>query len=146
VYGWPVVDTTKFPNLNATVAYVHQAGLKAGFYFNGCACGEPIERTINYAGDVAEASATNFDSFKLDSCGAQKNLSLYYELANASRPRHYLIENAGIRTPTHARLIIVLIPRSPRHHLFPFDSVTRAAIRHDQMDTAPITSSASLVI
>jgi hypothetical protein len=99
VYGWPVVDTTKFPDLNATVAYVHQAGLKAGFYFNGCACGEPIERTINYAGDVAEASATNFDSFKLDSCGAQKNLSLYYELANASRPRHYWIENAGIPDP-----------------------------------------------
>jgi hypothetical protein len=92
-YGWPVVDTTKFPDLNATVQYIHQAGLKAGFYFNGCACGEPVEKLINYEGDVAEATATNFDSFKLDSCGAQKNLTLYYNLANASRPRHYWIEN-----------------------------------------------------
>ena len=41
---------------------------------------------------MAENYATQFDSVKLDSCGAQKNLSLYYELFNATG-RKTLIEN-----------------------------------------------------
>ena len=32
IYGWPVVDTTKFPNMNATTAYIHGKGLRAGWY------------------------------------------------------------------------------------------------------------------
>jgi hypothetical protein len=83
-YGWPVVDTTKFADMNATSAYIHAKGLRAGWYFNGCACGEPLEKLINYEGDVAENFASHFDSVKLDSCGAQKNLSLYYDLFNAT--------------------------------------------------------------
>ena len=83
-YGWPVVDTTKFADMNATSAYIHGKGLRAGWYFNGCACGEPVEQLINYEGDVAENFASHFDSVKLDSCGAQKNLSLYYSLFNAT--------------------------------------------------------------
>lgn len=81
-YGWPVVDTTKFADMNATSSYIHSKGLRAGWYFNGCACGEPVEKLINYEGDVAENAATHFDAAKLDSCGSQKNLSLYYELFN----------------------------------------------------------------
>ena len=41
---------------------------------------------------MAENYATQFDSVKLDSCGAQKNLSLYYELFNATG-RKTMIEN-----------------------------------------------------
>jgi len=92
IYGWPVVDTTKFPAMNETTTYIHGKGLRAGWYFNGCACGEPVERLINYKGDVAENFATQFDSVKLDSCGAQKNLSLYYDLFNATGKKT-LIEN-----------------------------------------------------
>ena len=32
IYGWPVVDTTKFPDMNATAAYIHGKGLRAGWY------------------------------------------------------------------------------------------------------------------
>lgn len=101
-YGWPVVDTTKFPDMNATTSYIHGKGLRAGWYFNGCACGEPIERLINYEGDVAENVATHFDSVKLDSCGAQRNLTLYYSLFNRTAPRPTLIENChqGGNPPT----------------------------------------------
>ena len=91
-YGWPVVDATKFSQMNETVAYVHGKGLRAGWYFNGCACGEPVEQLINYEGDVAENFATRFDSVKLDSCGAQKNLSLYYDLFNGTG-KQTMIEN-----------------------------------------------------
>ena len=103
IYGWPVVDTTKFPDMNETVAYIHGKGLRAGFYFNGCACGEPVERLINYEGDAAESAATNFDSVKLDSCGAQRNLTLYYELMDRyAAPKKVMIENChqGGNPPT----------------------------------------------
>ena len=89
-----MVDTTKFPSLNATAAYIRGKNLSAGMYYNGCACGEPIELRANYAGDVAEMLATGFVAMKLDSCGSQRNLSLYYELAsNTSPPPGVMIEN-----------------------------------------------------
>jgi hypothetical protein len=62
-------------------------------YFNGCACGEPIEKTINYEGDVAEMLSSGFVAMKLDSCGAQKNLSLYYEIVNKTSTFPVEIEN-----------------------------------------------------
>ena len=49
--GTPAVNT-KFPDLAALVKYGHAAGVKMGFYLNGCACGERTEHTINYEGDV----------------------------------------------------------------------------------------------
>ena len=85
-FGWPVVDTSKFPDMNATRAHITGLNLSAGWYFNGCACGEPLEKEINYAGDVAELLASGFTAMKLDSCGAQKNLTLYYDLVNATAP------------------------------------------------------------
>ena len=92
-YGWPVVDTQKFPDMNATASYIRSKGLTAGWYENGCACGEPVEELINYEGDVAELLATGFAALKLDSCGSQKNLSLYYDIVNRTAPAPILIEN-----------------------------------------------------
>ena len=91
--GWPVVDTGKFPDMNATTAYIHSKGLTSGWYFNGCACGEPIERLLNYVGDAEANAATHFSSVKLDSCGAQRNLTLYYEVFNRTANAPTLIEN-----------------------------------------------------
>ena len=80
INGFPIVDLTKFPNMSSTVAYGTARGLTMGFYYNGCACGEPIEKLINYEGDVKELVALNFSSVKLDSCGSQRNLTLYHSL------------------------------------------------------------------
>lgn len=63
-----------------------------GFYLNGCACGERAEHRINYEGDVNFTYELGFDGVKIDSCGAQRNMTLYAELFNATG-RPILIEN-----------------------------------------------------
>ena len=82
--GTPTIDPKRFPNMSALVQYAHAAGVKIGLYLNGCGCNERVERAINYAGDVALTVALGFDSVKIDSCGAQKNMTLYGALFNAS--------------------------------------------------------------
>ena len=67
-------------------------GVKMGFYLNGCSCGEKTEHLINYEGDVALTFALGFDGVKIDSCGAQKNMTLYAELFNATG-KPIMIEN-----------------------------------------------------
>jgi len=82
--GTPAVDNKRFPNMPDLVAYGHAHGVKMGFYLNGCGCNEKVEKRINYEGDVRATTKWGFDSVKIDSCGAQKNMTLYYELFNAS--------------------------------------------------------------
>jgi alpha-galactosidase len=90
--GNPVVDSVKFPDLGRLVTYGHIKSMHMGFYLNGCACGERKELRINYEGDVRALAAFDFDAVKIDSCGAQKNMSLYAELMNETG-RRFLIEN-----------------------------------------------------
>eukprot|EP01051_Picozoa_sp_SAG22_P001574 SAG22_NODE_63_length_23302_cov_17.506551_6_plen_205_part_00 len=59
---------------------------------NGCACGERAEHRINYEGDVNLTFNAGFDGVKIDSCGAQKNMTLYAELFNATG-KPIVIEN-----------------------------------------------------
>ena len=96
--GTPAVNN-KFPSLQRLVEYGHHKGVKMGFYQNGCACGERIERRINYEGDVRALVGYGFDSVKLDGCGRQKNLTLYAELMNKSG-HSFEIENChwGVET------------------------------------------------
>jgi len=68
----------------ALVAYGHSKGVEMGFYLNGCGCNEKDEKEINYEGDVRATVSWGFDAAKIDSCGAQKNMSLYYNLFNES--------------------------------------------------------------
>jgi len=90
--GTPTVDQKRFPNLPQLVKYGHAKGLSMGFYLNGCGCNEKEERAINYAGDVRAAVGMGFDEVKIDSCGAQKNLTLYDALLRASG-RRLIVEN-----------------------------------------------------
>eukprot|EP01046_Picozoa_sp_COSAG06_P086236 COSAG06_NODE_32854_length_499_cov_0.767500_1_plen_84_part_01 len=55
-----------------------------GWYFNGCGCNEQVEKRINYEGDVRAAVELGFSSVKMDSCGSQRNMTLYGELFNQS--------------------------------------------------------------
>lgn len=89
--GNPVINK-KFPDMKSLVAHGHQAGLKVGFYENGCACGERHALPQNYEGDVRVLHDLNFDGVKLDGCGAQKNMTLYASLMQATG-KNYLIEN-----------------------------------------------------
>ena len=90
--GTPAVNLAKFPDLKALVAYGHSKGVKMGFYLNGCACGEREELRINYEGDVNFTHGLGFDGVKIDSCGQQRNMTLYAELFNKTR-RPIVIEN-----------------------------------------------------
>jgi len=93
INGLPVIDTKKFPDLAGTVAHGHKKNLAMGFYYNGCACGERVELVKNYVGDVLVHEQLGFDAVKLDSCGAQKNLTRYHALYNSTAKRPVLIEN-----------------------------------------------------
>ena len=63
--GTPSINA-KFPDLGELVDYGHKKGLKMGFYQNGCACGEHVEKVIDYQGDIDMLEKFNFDAVKLD--------------------------------------------------------------------------------
>eukprot|EP01052_Picozoa_sp_SAG31_P017656 SAG31_NODE_1217_length_9319_cov_20.281345_7_plen_139_part_00 len=79
VNGTPAIGSN-FPDMAGLVRYAKGKGVKMGWYFNGCGCNEQVEKRINYEGDVKAAVQLGFSSVKMDSCGAQKNMTLYYEL------------------------------------------------------------------
>ena len=81
-HGVPQVNTERFPNMEGLVNYGHAKGVQMGFYLNGCGANERVEKRINYEGDVKATLAWGFDGVKIDSCGAQKNMSLYCSLFN----------------------------------------------------------------
>lgn len=80
--GTPAIAPT-FPDMGGLVRYGRSRGVKMGWYFNGCGCTEVVEKRVNYEGDVAAAVAFGFDSVKADSCGAQKNVTLYSQCVDA---------------------------------------------------------------
>ena len=82
--GWPIVNTTRFPDLAAMTAHAHALNLTAGWYANNCrdndgASGLPAPLS-HYLGDTAAFRAFGFDGHKLDSCGAEKNMQLWSDL------------------------------------------------------------------
>ena len=82
--GRPVVALT-FPDTGAMVARIHELGLAAGWYLNGCKCGERTEVAANYAGEIRTLHAFGFDSVKIDGCGAQRNQTRYAEFVPGGR-------------------------------------------------------------
>ena len=89
--GTPTIDAA-FPDTATMVKNIHGMGLSAGWYLNGCKCGERTERLINYEGDVRSLHAFDFDGVKIDGCGRQRNQTLYADLMRKSG-RNYTIEN-----------------------------------------------------
>jgi len=81
--GFPNVDARKFPSLAAMTAHGHALNLTVGWYANNChdaeGGAEPAPLS-HYLGDAAAFRAFGFDSHKLDSCGAQKNMQLWADL------------------------------------------------------------------
>jgi len=89
--GNPTINS-KFPDMDALVKYGHSKNLKMGWYQNGCACGEKVEKLINYEGDIRNLHDFGFDAVKLDGCGKQRNLTFYAELMK-NTGKGYFIEN-----------------------------------------------------
>ena len=81
-FGNPMVDLSRFPNLTAMVDHAHSLNLSAGFYSNNCGCHDHCTDPICFVGDVNAVIGWGFDSIKLDGCGAQENVQLWYDLFN----------------------------------------------------------------
>jgi len=90
--GLPTIDTASFPDTGGMVSDIHGLGLAAGWYLNGCKCGERTELLQNYEGDIKDLHAFGFDGVKIDGCGHQRNQTLYAALMRASG-KNYTIEN-----------------------------------------------------
>lgn len=90
--GTPAVDERRFPDIAELVRYGQSKGVKMGFYLNGCGCNERVEREVNYEGDVAATVGWGFDGVKIDSCGAQTNMTNYNRLFHRTG-RAIVVEN-----------------------------------------------------
>ena len=104
--GSPVVDTTAFPDLKEMTDFAHSLNLTAGWYGNNCRCKDHCSDTACFAGDVAATLAYGFDSIKLDGCGQEENVQLWYDMFNSTigktGGKGILIENChnGPNIPT----------------------------------------------
>jgi alpha-galactosidase len=61
-------------------------------YGNNCICGESHATEKFYEGDVAAMHEFGFDSIKLDGCGAQLDMELWYETMQKTG-KAYVVEN-----------------------------------------------------
>lgn len=82
--GTPQVNT-KFPSLSAMTAHAHALNLTAGFYGNNCMCHDHCTDMVCFAADVNFILDSGFDSVKLDGCGAQENIQLWYDMISFTR-------------------------------------------------------------
>jgi len=79
--GKPIINFDLFPDLGAMVDHAHYLKLTAGWYGNNCICSdhckfgsEQCEQQVK--GDVDALMHYGFDSWKLDGCGGETNLTL----------------------------------------------------------------------
>jgi hypothetical protein len=88
--GNPIVDTDKFPDLQAMNDAIHGLGLTSSWYNNNCwnadSSSEPGGQLARFAGEVKLVVEAGFDGVKLDSCSGSKNIALYAYLFNATLP------------------------------------------------------------
>jgi alpha-galactosidase len=76
--GNPLVNEKLFPDFKAMTDHAHSLNLTAGWYGNNCICSDhcssPTECDMQIKADVAAMTKFNFDSWKLDGCGGEKDL------------------------------------------------------------------------
>ena len=79
--GNPLVNYDRFPSFNNMTDHAHGLGLTSGWYGNNCICGDhcssKAECDAQIKGDVDAFVKYNFDSWKLDGCGGEKDLVLF---------------------------------------------------------------------
>ena len=92
--GDPVLDDSKWPlGMNHLTDLAHSLNLTAGWYGNACGCAaQPYPQCCSdhcntlecFAGDINATLSFGFDSYKLDGCGAQKDIELWATMFNHS--------------------------------------------------------------
>jgi hypothetical protein len=97
--GWPVVNSTLFPDVPGMVKRAHEKGLGINFYMNNCRCNEQNPYPANEANDVAWLIGNGFNGVKLDGCGSSMNTSNWNRLINETNQQPILTEDGGDTNP-----------------------------------------------
>eukprot|EP01084_Bolivina_argentea_P007717 14491_1 len=101
--GWPVVNTTVFPDLSGLIKYAHNNNLTVNWYFNNCKCSEHNAYPANEANDVKWMRLMGISGVKLDGCGSSMNTSNWNRLINETSNKPILTEDGGnIMPPNNA--------------------------------------------
>ena len=85
--GAPVVNTKKFPSMSNMTRLGKSLGLGVGWYGNACGCvggccSDHCNSVECFAGDVNATVALGFTSYKVDGCGAQRDIALWHKMFN----------------------------------------------------------------
>lgn len=91
--GNPIVNRSKFSSLSAFVDSLHGMGLRAGWYLNNCWNADKCYSLACFQGNIALVVEAGFDSVKIDSCSAAKDIQLYANLINWTSSKAMTIEN-----------------------------------------------------
>jgi len=95
--GTALVNYGRFPDFKAMTGLAHSLGLTSGWYGNNCICSdhcssaEECDKQIQ--ADVASLREYDFDSWKLDGCGGQKDLVSFNKYINETSDKPITIEN-----------------------------------------------------
>ena len=87
--GTPVVDSNRFPSMLNLTRLGKSLGLGVGWYGNACGCvdgccSDHCDSVECFAGDVDATIKYGFSSYKIDGCGAQRDIGLWYAMFNHS--------------------------------------------------------------
>ena len=96
--GTPLWNTTRFPDVRAMNARIHQLGLKSDWYINNCICPETgkLPPGVADAGNAKALPMLGFDGVKIDGCGPDRNVTRFAQLVDAvSGGRHIMIEDCN---------------------------------------------------
>ena len=94
-FGAPVVAEARFPSLSNLTALASSLGLTASWYANACGCVGPpytnccsdhCDSTECFVQDVNATLSYGFRGLKVDGCGAQRDIQLWYSLLETMRP------------------------------------------------------------
>ena len=103
--GYPIVNKTRFPDLKSMVGYAHALNLTAGFYGNNCICSDKCrnetECDMQTLSDVKAFLSWGFDSWKLDGCGGQNDLSLFDKYIRQLSKKPIVVENCHWGEPVY---------------------------------------------
>jgi len=84
----------------------HALNLTCGWYGNNCGCSDHCTDLSCFAGDINAAIAFGFDSWKLDGCGREESIELFYTMSKWATTKAgrkpFLFENChnGPNEPT----------------------------------------------
>ena len=103
--GFPMINTTRFPDMANLAATGAPLGVSVGWYMNccGCSAGEHALSEPHYAQDAFMTAALGFRGLKIDGCGNEPNMSAWaaalVEAREAGVGESVLLENCNDGTP-----------------------------------------------